>query len=184
MADLSKTIEAQSNVLGKDDFSNLLASSARMEDIMGKLPKGQDEIKAVIRGIQKDIANGKKFDELAAQGKAIGSPKALGLASESIGSAPTFLNHAVSIFNLIMNRTKGLLNDKLAAEIAGELMNSETATQALSTAAKRAAKMKSVTDTATGINNALVKGSRSPITLGIQKTQNALGGVNNGSNRD
>ena len=105
-----------------------------------QLTQGLPEVRAVVEQIQRELETGAKFETLAAQGKAAkgGAGK---LVSSEIGTTPTgFMGHAWTIGNLVINRLKGRIDSRLAAEIGTELANSSTAAAALEQAASRTAK--------------------------------------------
>ena len=129
---------------------------------IAQMTQGLPEVRAVVEAIQKELETNAKFETLAAQGKAAkgGAGK---LFSSEIGAAPTgFLGTAWSIGKLVVNRLKGKIDSRLAAEIGAELANSSSATAAFEQAAARAAKLELRTKAVTAPLNALTSGLKSP----------------------
>ena len=113
MAEITRLI--QQTPVGK----NALASQQHLAD----LTKGLPELRAVVEKIQAEIASGKTFDQLAAEGRKL-SKSPFDLVTETTGALPTgFLNTAYNITKLVLNRVKGGLDKKLGAEVAAELLN-------------------------------------------------------------
>ena len=113
MAEITRLI--QQTPVGK----NALASQQHLAD----LTKGLPELRAVVEKIQAEIASGKTFDQLAAEGRKL-SKSPFDLVTETTGTMPTGVwNTAYNVTRLVMNRVKGGLDKKLGAEVAAELLN-------------------------------------------------------------
>lgn len=113
MAEITRLI--QQTPVGK----NALASEQHLAD----LTKGLPELRAVVEKIQAEIASGKTFDQLAAEGRKL-SKSPFDLVTETTGTMPTGVwNTAYNVTRLVMNRVKGGLDKKLGAEVAAELLN-------------------------------------------------------------
>lgn len=113
MAEITRLI--QQTPVGK----NALASQQHLAD----LTKGLPELRAVVEKIQAEIASGKTFDQLAAEGRKL-SKSPFDLVTETTGTMPTGVwNTAYNVARLVMNRVKGGLDKKLGAEVAAELLN-------------------------------------------------------------
>jgi len=113
MAEITRLI--QQTPVGK----NALASQQHLAD----LTKGLPELRAVVEKIQAEIASGKTFDSLAAEGRKL-SKSPFDLVTETTGTMPTGVwNTAYNVARLVMNRVKGGLDKKLGAEVAAELLN-------------------------------------------------------------
>lgn len=123
-----------------DEVSKKVRPSLSPQDQQRKLDKlleGRDDVKAVVADIQKQLAEGKAFDELATQGRQAGGGRTNTMVTDSVGGpVPNAYAHSVAMVNTIMNRVKGGLNPKLAVEVAHALMDTAKTTQALKNASK------------------------------------------------
>ena len=131
---------------------------------INQMTQGLPEVRAVVEQIQRELETGAKFETLAAQGE-----KAKGgagkLFSTEIGAIPTgFVGTAFSILKIVVNRLKGKIDNRLAAEIAVELANSSTAAAALEQAASRTAKSDFAAKVVTKPINAITSGLKSPFS--------------------
>jgi len=131
---------------------------------IAQMTQGLPEVRAVVEAIQKELETNAKFQTLAAQGE-----KAKGgagkLFSTEIGAAPTgFLGTAWSIGKLVINRLKGKIDSRLAAEIGTELANSSSAAAAFEQAALRTARSDFAAKVVTKPINALTSGLKSPFS--------------------
>lgn len=129
IAELRALAEQTGNKLGAATPQNALAASQKLASLTQELPK----VRAVIADIQAQLKAGETFDSLAAKGKAAGGTS-LRAVSESTGKTPGSLSKIGMIANMVLNRVKGGLDNKLAVEIAKELLQSETAAAALTKA--------------------------------------------------
>ena len=176
MADLYRLVEETGNKLSTTPGTVNALTTAKNID---KLTQGLPEVRAAVQKIQQELQTGADFEKLAVQGKAAGGG-ASKLLTEEIGKQPTgFFGHTWSIANLVVNRLKGAVDNKLAVEIAQELINSETAAAALSKARARDIKVTANKDLAKTVAkntfNALVSPSAVGVTqLNQQNNQNAL----------
>lgn len=156
MADLYRLVEETGNKLTTTPGTVNALTTAKNID---KLTQGLPEVRAAVQKIQQELQTGADFEKLAIQGKAAGGG-ASKLLTEEIGKQPTgFFGHTWSVANLIINRLKGAVDNKLAVEIAQELINSETAAAALSKAQARDIKVTAI---------------KEPIKAGAKATVNAL----------
>lgn len=126
IAELQALAEKTGNKLGAPTAQNALASKQRLNTITQDLPQA----KAAIENIQTQLQAGETFESLAAQGRKAGA-SSLNVVSESTGKTPGSLSKIGMVANLVMNRVKGGLDNKLAVEIAKELLQSESAAAAL-----------------------------------------------------
>jgi len=176
MADLYRLIEETGNKLSVTPGSvNALTTAKNLDTLTQGLP----EVRAAVQKIQQEIQQGVDFEKLAAQGKAAGGG-AGNLLSKEITVKPTgFYGKAWSVANLVVNRLKGKVDNKLAVEIAHELLNSETAAAALTKAQTRDAKIARVrepikTATENTLNALSSRGALGVTQLNEQQNQNAL----------
>jgi len=171
MADVYRLIEETGNKLPATTGTNNALTTAKNLDT---LTQGLPEVRAVVQKIQQEIQTGADFEKLAAQGSTAGGG-AVKLASEAVGKQPNvFFNKAATIANIVINRAKGKIDNKLAVEIARELHNSETAAAAFTKSQTKLDRDNKFKDVATQSLNALT----SPAALGAnqinQINQNAL----------
>lgn len=176
MADLYRLVEETGNKLSVTPGSvNALTTAKNLDNLTQGLP----EVRAAVQKIQQEIQQGADFEKLAAQGKAAGGG-AGNLLTKEITVKPTgFYGKAWSVANLVVNRLKGKVDNKLAVEIGLELAKSETAAAALTKAQTREAKIARVREpikaAAKNTLNALSSRGALGITqLNEQQNQNAL----------
>jgi len=176
MADLYRLVEETGNKLSVTPGSvNALTTAKNLDNLTQGLP----EVRAAVQKIQQEIQQGVDFEKLAAQGKAAGGG-AGNLLSKEITVKPTgFYGKAWSVANLVVNRLKGKVDNKLAVEIAHELLNSETAAAALIKTQTREAKIARVrepikTATENTLNALSSRGALGVTQLNEQPNQNAL----------
>jgi hypothetical protein len=156
MADLYRLVEETGNKLNVAPATvNALTTSKNINNLTEGLP----EVRAAVQKIQQEIQQGADFEKLAAQGKAAGGGAGNLLSKEITVKPIGFFGHVWSIANLVVNRLKGKVDNKLAVEIAHELLNSETAAAALTKAQTRDAKISRI---------------REPIKKAAETTVNAL----------
>jgi len=155
IAELRMLAEQTGNKLGAATPQNALAAGQRLQTLTADLPA----VRTVIADIQAQLRAGETFETLAAQGKSAGATS-LQTASESVGKTPGSLSKVGMVANLVLNRIKGGLDNKLAVEIARELLQSETAAAALAKAQAGPANRRAIpTPTAAQLRNAAVAGS-------------------------
>jgi hypothetical protein len=176
MADLYRLVEETGNKLSVTPGSvNALTTAKNLDNLTQGLP----EVRAVVQKIQQEIQQGADFEKLAAQGKAAGGG-AGNLLSKEITVKPTgFYGKAWSVANLVVNRLKGKVDNKLAVEIGLELAKSETAAAALTKAQTREAKIARVREpikkaAETTLNALTSRGALGVTQLNEQQNQNAL----------
>ena len=120
---------------------NAMLIQQRVADLTkGFTPQQMTSLKA----LADDLARSESFSQLAKEGLKAG-PKANVLASfalqEASGGKSVInpLNRIVTVANLVLDRLQGRLNQKLALEIAREMLNPEAAAAALEAALVRKA---------------------------------------------
>jgi len=100
---------------------------------LAEMSQSQPQVKQLLDEVTADLSNQSRFDELVREGiRAGGGVK--GLVSESTGKAPFALSHTAALANFLIARAKGTLDAKLAAQVAVEMYNSNTAAKALADA--------------------------------------------------
>ena len=125
-AELAKIIEETGNKLGMQTPTNAMVTQQNLSKLTQDLP----QVRAVVKDIQDQLAQGKTFDKLAAQGS-LGKNSALRLFREETTPHIFPLNKIWSIANMVLGRLEGRIDKKLAVEIATELSNSATAAAAV-----------------------------------------------------
>jgi len=176
MADLYRLVEETGNKLNVAPATvNALTTSKNINNLTEGLP----EVRAAVQKIQQEIQQGADFEKLALQGKAAGGGAGNLLSKEITVKPIGFFGHVWSIANLVVNRLKGKVDNKLAVEIAHELLNSETAAAALTKAQTRDAKISKIREpikktAETAVNALTSRGALGVTQLNEQQNQNAL----------
>ena len=123
---------------------------------LSQMTQGLPQVRAVVEDIQTQLAQGKTFEELAAQG-AKSQTSALKLFREQTTPHMFPLNKVWSIANAVLGRLEGRIDAKLAVEIANELSNSATAAAAVGKAQARQAKQLTINEASKGVANLVRK---------------------------
>lgn len=134
-AEVAKLIEETGNKLGVKPQPNAMVTQQNLN----RMTQGLPQVRAVVEDIQTQLAQGKTFEELAAQG-AKSQTSALKLFREQTTPHMFPLNRVWSIANAVLGKLEGRIDAKLAVEIANELSNSATAAAAVGKAQARQAK--------------------------------------------
>lgn len=117
--------------------SNALAVEARIAD----LTKGLDDRKlTAINSVRDDLAREAEYQRLASAGGK--GPKSIQSATEAgkeSGLAPTasLLNRAVTLYNVVVSKLLGHVDEKLAMELAREMLNPAVAAKSIEKAMAR-----------------------------------------------
>lgn len=123
---------------------------------LSQMTQGLPQVRAVVEDIQTQLAQGKTFEELAAQG-AKSQTSALKLFREQTTPHMFPLNKVWSIANAVLGRLEGRIDAKLAVEIANELSNSATAAAAVGKAQARQTKQLAINEASKGVANLVRK---------------------------
>jgi hypothetical protein len=91
------------------------------------------ELKAVIDEINLAISNQRRFNKLAQEGVRAGGGVS-GVVKEETADIPSLLSRPAMLANFILSRVKGQLDVRTASQVAVDLINSNSAAQALSNA--------------------------------------------------
>ena len=143
---------------------------------LSQMTQGLPQVRAVVEDIQTQLAQGKTFEELAAQG-AKSQTSALKLFREQTTPHMFPLNKVWSIANAVLGRLEGRIDAKLAVEIANELSNSATAAAAVGKAQARQAKQLTINEASKGVANLVRKippGAAVNALAPAQPNQNAM----------
>jgi hypothetical protein len=123
----------------------------------------------IIENIRKDLAREAEFAKQATEGGKSGrtfpAPPA---------SLPNFMSRVTAVANVILTRLQGKINQKLAIEMATEMLDPKAAAVAMEKALAREAKGQKLADPFKTVGGAAYAGARSPMTLGGVQINNAL----------
>ena len=171
MADVYRLIEETGNKLpAATNATNALTTAKNIE----KLTQGLPEVRSVVQKIQQELQAGADFEKLAAQGKAAGGGSS-SLVTEAIGKQPNvFFSKLATIANIVINRLKGKIDNKLAVEIAKELTNSSTAAEALIKSQAKRAEVSNIKTNVGKTLNALTSPGALAVERANESNQNAL----------
>jgi hypothetical protein len=123
----------------------------------------------IVEGIRQDLAREAEFAKQATEGGKSGrtfpAPPA---------SLPNFMSRVTAVANVILTRLQGKINQKLAIEMATEMLDPKAAAVAMEKALAREAKGQKLADPFKTVGGAAYAGARSPMTLGGVQINNAL----------
>lgn len=136
-----------------------------------------DQVK-IVEGIRKDLAREAKFAEQSKAGA--GAGKAVPAAE--LAKSPAFFSKLATVANTLVNKLQGKINEKVALELATEMLDPKLAADVLEKALARQAKGERLADPfkqgAKGASRMMRGetglGLRSPLTLGGVQVSNAL----------
>ena len=151
-AEVAKLIEETGNKLGVKPQPNAMVTQQNLN----RMTQGLPQVRAVVEDIQAQLAQGKTFEELAAQG-AKSQTSALKLFREQTTPHMFPLNKVWSIANAVLGKLEGRIDAKLAVEIANELSNSASAAAAVGRAQARQAKQLAVSESSKKVANLVRK---------------------------
>jgi hypothetical protein len=129
----------------------------------------QPEQVKIVENIRKDLAREAEFAKQATEGGKSGrtfpAPPA---------SLPNFMSRVTAVANVILTRLQGKINQKLAIEMATEMLDPKAAAAAMEKALAREARGQKLADPFKAVGGAAYAGARSPMTLGGVQINNAL----------
>lgn len=152
VAEITKLIEETASKLGTKPQPNAMVTQQNLN----RMTQGLPQVRAVVEDIQAQLAQGKTFEELAAQG-AKSQTSALKLFREQTTPHMFPLNKVWSIANAVLGKLEGRIDAKLAVEIANELSTSATAAAAVGKAQARQAKQLVINEASRGAANVVRK---------------------------
>lgn len=155
----AKTIK---NALGESRFSAL-------EDIFTP-----DQV-AKIKAVKKDFERQANFETQASAGAKAGRQ----IPEASMGKLPNFLSKVVTFANAIISRLEGKISQKLAMDLAYEMLSPERAATGLTKAMARQASMQQRGAAITGAGTKVLQGAKSPTGLAAGQVNNALSSQEN-----
>jgi hypothetical protein len=154
-----KTIK---NVLNQPRFSKL-------EDVLTP-----DQM-AKIDSLSKEFERQANFETQASAGAKAGRQ----IPEASLGKLPNFLSKVVTFANAIISRLEGKLSQKLAIDLAYEMLSPERAATGLTKAMERQASMQQRGAAITGASAKVLQGAKSPTGLAAGQVNNALSNQEN-----
>lgn len=138
-----------------------------------------DQIK-VLESVRDDLARAKLAEVQASAARGAG-PNVNLMGTKTLGNvrAPNFINNVTTVANDILRRLQGKLDQKLAIELAADMLNPEAAAAALEKALARQAKGEKMADPFKKAGKAASKVIRTPATINMlrpdgEDIQNAL----------
>jgi hypothetical protein len=133
----------------------------------------------IVEDIRKDLAREAEFAKQATEGGKSGrtfpAPPA---------SLPNFMSRVTAVANVILTRLQGKINQKLAIEMATEMLDPKAAAAAMEKALAREARGQKLADPFKAVGGAVYAGARSPMTLGGVQINNALAPENQNNLRN
>jgi hypothetical protein len=102
-----------------------------------------------VHSVQDDLARSARMEDMARRGA--GSANAIDLATASLqreagGKVPNLLHRGAMLVNAIITRMEGKINEKLAREIAAEMLNPPKVAESLQQAAARRARNEAIAE--------------------------------------
>lgn len=140
-----------------------------------------DQVK-VVEGIRKDLAREAEFKAQAAAGGKSGKA----VPAAELTKSPAFFSKLATLANTIIDRLQGKINEKVALELAAEMLDPKLAADVLEKAMARQAKGERLADPFQRAGRGASRmmrgdtglGLRSPLTLGGVQVTNALAAEN------
>jgi len=136
-----------------------------------------DQVK-IVEGIKKDLAREAEFTSQATAGSKGGKA----VPAAELSKSPAFFSKIVTLTNTIIDRLQGRINEKVAIELATEMLDPKLAADVLEKALSRQAKGERLADPFQRAGRGASRmmrgetglGLRSPLTLGGVQVSNAL----------
>lgn len=140
-----------------------------------------DQVK-IVEGIRKDLAREAEFTAQAREGGKAGKT----VPAAELTKSPAFFSKLATLANTIIDRLQGKINQKVALELATEMLDPKLAADVLEQALARQAKGERLLDpfkqagrgTSRMMRGETGLGLRSPLTLGGVQVYNALAAEN------
>jgi len=133
----------------------------------------------IVEDIRKDLAREAEFAKQATEGGKSGRTFPAAPAS-----LPNFMSRVTAVANVILTRLQGKINQKLAIEMATEMLDPKAAATAMEKALAREARGQKLADPFKTVGGAVYAGARGPITLGGVQINNALAPENQNNLRN
>jgi hypothetical protein len=146
-----------------------------------------DQVK-IVEGIRKDLAREAEFTSQAKAGAKSGKA----VPAAELSKSPAFFSRIATLANTIIDRLQGKINEKVAMELAAEMLDPKLAADVLEKALARQAKGERLADPFVRAGKGASRmlrgetglGLRSPLTLGGVQVSNALAAENQNRLRD
>ena len=146
-----------------------------------------DQVK-VVEGIRKDLAREAEFTSQVAAGSKGGKA----VPAAELSKSPAFFSRIATLTNTIIDKLQGKINEKVALELATEMLDPKLAADVLEKALARQAKGERLADPFVRAGKGASRmmrgdtglGLRSPLTLGGVQVSNALAPENQNRMRD
>lgn len=152
--------------------SNALAVEARISE----LTKGLDNRQlTAINSVRDDLAREAEFERLASAGRKSG--KDVGRLATQAGKetgvvpAPSILSMPITIYNAVVKRLLGIVDDKLAMELAREMLSPAVTAESIQKAMAKQAQQQATNQLATQI---APRGATAAAQMSASENQNAL----------
>ncbi len=174
LAQIEATAKASGNKLAPPlpAGANALAVEKRIGDLTSKLTPEQ---LTAVNAVRDDLAREAEFQSLAAAGRA-GGKDIKGIATAmgkeaGVAPLPSILSLPITVYNAVVKKLLGIVDDKLALELAREMTNPAVAAQSIKNAMAKQAQQQAV--------NVLGQKVGARVTPGLaqipaQQNQNAL----------
>lgn len=136
-----------------------------------------DQVK-IVEGIRKDLAREAEFKDQAKTGGKSGKL----VPAEELAKSPSFFNKLATLANTLVSKLQGKINEKVALELAAEMLDPKLAADVLEKAMARQSKGERLADPFVRAGKGASRmmrgetgfGLRSPLTLGGVQVNNAL----------
>jgi hypothetical protein len=146
-----------------------------------------DQVK-IVEGIRKDLAREAEFKSQAAAGSKGGKA----VPAAELSKSPAFFSRIATLTNTIIDKLQGKINEKVALELATEMLDPKLAADVLEKALARQAKGERLADPFVRAGKGASRmmrgdtglGLRSPLMLGGVQVSNALAPENQNRMRD
>jgi hypothetical protein len=146
-----------------------------------------DQVK-IVEGIRKDLAREAEFKSQATAGSKGGKA----VPAAELSKSPAFFSRIATLTNTIIDKLQGKINEKVALELATEMLDPKLAADVLEKALARQAKGERLADPFVRAGKGASRmmrgetglGLRSPLTLGGVQVSNALAPENQNRMRD
>ena len=147
LAQIEATAKASGNKLSPPlpPGANALAIEKRIGDLTSKLTPEQ---LTAVNAVRDDLAREAEFQSLAAAGRA-GGKDIKGIATAmgkeaGVAPLPSILSLPITVYNAVVKKLLGVVDDKLALELAREMTNPAVAAQSIKNAMAKQAEQQTV----------------------------------------
>lgn len=154
--------------------ANALAVEKRIGDLTSKLTPEQ---LTAVNAVRDDLAREAEFQSLAAAGR-VGGKEIKGIATAmgkeaGVAPLPSILSLPITVYNAVVKKLLGIVDDKLALELAREMTNPAVAAQSIKNAMAKQAEQQTVNVLGQKIGARIAPGLAQ---IPAEQNQNALAG--------